>query len=94
MSESKTSGCVCGGGLLSRRIYVCPVCGVRSRQLTQHSFGGYVTTTFCGVCGSARQDGEVLDNDPARGKKFVKENWKYGKPIKDVINQLVLEMKG
>lgn len=89
---SAPSGRVCGGGLLSRHIFICPVCGARSRQLTQHSFGGYVITTFCGKCGSASQDGEVLDNDPERGKKFVRENWKHGQPLAAVINQITSEM--
>jgi hypothetical protein len=85
--------CICGGGLLSREIRICPICDKRTRILTQHSFGGYVTTSFCGSCGAAIQDGELLDNDREHSKKFVKENWKYGRSFKEVLDELMKDMQ-
>jgi hypothetical protein len=85
--------CICGGGLLSRRIIECPNCGKRSRVLTQHSLGGYVETSFCGKCGIAWQDGEFLDNDKKKSIKFVKENWKYGRTLREVVDELMEDMK-
>ena len=84
--------CVCGGGLLSREIRMCPVCDKKSRILTQHSFGGYITTNFCGRCGAAWQDGELLCPDKERRIRFVKENWKYGRPFKEVLDELMKDM--
>lgn len=86
------SGCVCGGGLLSRKYRFCPICDKKSRILTQHSFGGYVTTNFCGRCGAAWQDGELLNNDKKHTINFVKDNWKFGRPLKKVLDELMKEM--
>ena len=88
---------VCGGGSLSREIFKCPICEKRSRILSQHSFSGYVVTNFCGSCGNAWQDGVLLDSDKedlVRHKKYVKENWKYGRPLKEVIEENLKELRG
>ena len=86
------SGCVCGGGLLSREIKLCPICGKVSRRLTQFSFGGYVTTSFCGSCGGVWQDGEKLNQDRTRIKKYVHDNWKHGRKIKIVLKEIFDDM--
>ena len=85
--------CICGGGLLSREVRICPMCEKRVRILTQHSFGGYIMTSFCGKCGAAWQDGELLNNDRKYSIKFVKENWQYGRTLKKVIDELMKDMK-
>ncbi len=87
---------ICGGGPLSRGIWKCMDCGKRARQLTQHSFGGYVTTTFCGHCGAAKQDGELLRSDKkdrARHIQYVKDNWKHGLPLRLVLDELLKDMQ-
>ena len=88
--------CICGGGLLSRSLRKCPVCDKKARIITQHSFGGYVCTNFCGRCGEAWQDGELLKSnkeDKARHIRYVKENWKNANSTRIVLDVLMKEMK-
>ena len=72
--------------------FTCPSCEKRTRILTQHSMGGYITTHFCGHCGQAWQDGEYLNNDKKRSIQFVKENWKHGRTLKIVLDELMKNM--
>lgn len=51
-----------------------------------------MTTNFCGRCGAAWQDGELLDNDKEHTIKFVKENWKFGRSVEIVMDELMKEM--
>jgi hypothetical protein len=89
------TGAICGGGLLSRGIWRCPICKKRTRHLSQHSFGGYVTTHFCGGCGAVTQDGEWIcrsKKDRAHYIQYVRDNWKFGRPLETVLDEMLKEM--
>jgi transcription elongation factor Elf1 len=89
------SGCICGGGLLSRSILKCPACKKRTRVLHQHSFGGYVVTAFCGHCGATWQDDGYTRHSKEEAehyKQFVKNNWKNANSLKIVFDVLLKEM--
>jgi hypothetical protein len=67
--------CVCGGGEITISDRSCPVCD-GTPVVYQDSFGGYVSTGFCGNCGNAWQDGELLNqsyDDRERIKKWVRK---------------------
>jgi hypothetical protein len=49
-------------------------------------------TSFCGKCGAAWQDGELLNTDRNHNIKFVKENWKHGRTLRKVMDELMEEM--